>query len=140
MTTHTVLRLTLAEWMAEGERRFGKDMMDWQFVCPSCGNLAKPEEFRRFEAAGATPNSVTCECIGRYTGAKGAFDASKHKPCNYAGYGLFALSPVRVIQSDGHETHAFGFADAPESVPPLSPESAQAEQHGQPKKKKDFQR
>lgn len=137
---------TTEEWRAEGERRFGKNMMDWRFVCPICGNVASCEEFRQFESRGATPNSATCECIGRYTGGVGAFDDRKvgQKPCNYAGYGLFRLSPVRVIQ-EGKEIHTFAFAEPgqaavastePTPVITAPPESSTATKARiQPKKK-----
>lgn len=112
MPAFVLTKYTVAEWIAEGTRIFGADMLQWRFVCPSCGHIQTAEEFRPYgAAAGATANSVTCECIGRYTGAKDAF-VKGQQPCNYAGYGLFHLSPVRVIQEDGHETHAFAFADS----------------------------
>ncbi len=104
-------RMTKAEWMAEGTRLFGPNTDKWRFVCPSCGNLAAIEDFRQYKDRGATPDSATCQCIGRYTGAKGAFDAKKFKPCNYAGYGLFRLSPVVVLDGD-KEILSFEFEGA----------------------------
>ncbi len=106
------------QWRAKGERLFGADMMKWRFVCPICGNVASCEEFRQYADKGATPNSATCECIGRYTGAKDSFD-KKTKPCNYAGYGLFRLSPIRIDCGDV-ETHCFAFAE-PDRVGPPTP-------------------
>ena len=58
--------MTEAAWRAEGERRFGPDLMKWRFKCPICGNVATPEDFRQFKDAGANPNSAVQECIGRY--------------------------------------------------------------------------
>lgn len=103
-------RMSYKEWWAEGERRFGKDIMLWRFVCPSCGNIAAIADYRAFKEKGATPNSPTSECIGRYTGATDAFDSAQHKPCNYAGYGLIRISPIVVIQEDGQEIESFAFA------------------------------
>lgn len=107
-------RYTLAEWEAEGARRFGPDIMKWSFVCPICGNVASIEDFRPYKERGAMPNSATCECIGRYSRSKPAFGDRKkgEKPCDYAGYGLFRLSPVRVVHDDGKEMHSFAFADS----------------------------
>jgi hypothetical protein len=112
MPLETITKYALAEWRAEGERRFGPDYNLWKFVCPSCGNVASVGDFREHAKTGASPNSATEVCIGRYTGASGAFDPAKHRPCNYAGFGLFRLSPVRVIHEDGHESHCFAFAEA----------------------------
>jgi hypothetical protein len=105
----SILHYTEDQWRAEGERRFGRDMMKWRFVCPICGNIASCEDFRQYADKGATPNSATCECIGRYTGAKDSFDKNV-KPCKYAGYGLFRLSPIRIDRGDV-ETHCFAFAE-----------------------------
>lgn len=108
----SIRHYTEDQWRAEGERRFGPDMMKWRFICPICGNVASCEDFRQYADRGATPNSATCECIGRYTGAKDSFD-KKTKPCNYAGYGLFRLSPIRIDRANV-ETHCFAFAEPDE--------------------------
>ena len=41
---------------------------------------------------------------------------SKTGPCDYAGYGLFRLSPRRV-RIDGEIVHCFAFGPAPEAKP-----------------------
>jgi hypothetical protein len=100
-------------WLEEGKRRFGEDFMLWKFVCPVCKNVASLADFRA--AGAADPNSATQECIGRYRKERahpfGQGSDKVTQPCDYAGYGLFRLSPVRVVQSDGRETHSFAFAD-----------------------------
>jgi hypothetical protein len=117
---------THAEWLAEGERRFGPDFMNWRFVCPVCGNVATIIDFKPFADKGATPSSATSECIGRYTAGREAISGqnSKTRPCDYAGYGLFRLSPIRIIEADGKEIHSFAFdepklqsANAGEALP-----------------------
>jgi hypothetical protein len=126
----TLTTYTEAEWKAEGERRFGADVMKWRFVCPICKNIAAVEDFKPFK--GADPNSATCECIGRYKAGKPAFERKpRSKPCDYAGYGLFRLSPVRVIQDGGKEIHCFAFAEAPATASPASPGSQQDGAKGQ---------
>lgn len=103
-------------WEVEGTRRFGPDMLKWRFRCPSCGNVASPEDFRQFKDKGATPNSATANCIGRYTGAKTSVADlfGKHselpQPCNYAAYGLLRFGDT-VKADDGHDTPVFPFAD-----------------------------
>lgn len=72
------------EWRKEGERRFGKNPEDWKFKCPACGRINTGQEFRD---AGAEPDSMYCECIGRYDESKG---------CNWAAYGLFDICTVEV--------------------------------------------
>lgn len=103
--------MTKTEWEAEAERRFGPYSNNWKFVCPVCGNVQDPDDFRPYKDQGAQPDSCTKECLGRYTG-RGGFEGEG--PCNYAGYGLFRLSPIRVDCGDGKEPmHCFDFA--PES-------------------------
>lgn len=101
--------VSYADWVADGTCRFGPNMIDWKFACPVCGNVAATGDFRQYAAQGSIPNSATCECIGRYTGAKSAVKGIK--PCNYAGYGLFRLSPVRITMEPGVVVHAFAFAE-----------------------------
>ena len=100
--------MTKAEWKAEGERRFGKDIMKWRFVCPSCGHVASLQDWKD---AGAPANAAAFSCVGRWLGeAREAFfvaDKTKPGPCNYAGGGLIGLNPLEV---DGE--HYFDFAEA----------------------------
>lgn len=106
-------KMTHAEWKAEGQRRFGTDPLEWQFVCPSCGHVANVKDWK---TAGAPEGAVAFSCVGRYTGdGKAAADkAFKHAggPCNYTGGGLFRLNPVEVDFEDGSEPmQVFAFAE-----------------------------
>ena len=83
---------TAEEWLAEGERLFGKDYTKYRFKCPKCGNIATGQEFKD---AGAEPNSMYCECIGRHVKGKG---------CDWAAYGLFDICKVHV---DGQPVFEF---------------------------------
>jgi hypothetical protein len=89
---------TKAEWLSEGERLFGKNFEDYKFVCPRCKRINTGREFKD---AGAEPNAMYCECIGRYDKTKG---------CDWAAYGLFDICTVHV---DGHPV--FEFADGENS-------------------------
>lgn len=95
------------DWVKRGTQLFGPDMMKWRFVCPACGNIAAVEDFRPFKNKGAKPDSATHDCIGRYDGHLHV-DMGAGKPCNYTGYGLFDLCPVRVIDN-GEEIRCFAF-------------------------------
>lgn len=108
-------RMMKAEWMAEGERRFGPDYFHWKFVCPICGNVSEVSQYK--DAGASDPNSAYQNCIGRFTGTKNkAFPSEgekRGKPCNYALYGLLRLPGVIVIDEDheNRETLAFAFAE-----------------------------
>lgn len=112
-----IKEITKTEWLAEGTRLFGIDFEDWRFQCPVCHTVSAVKDYEQYARLGAGPNSATCECIGRYSGAK---DMAS-KPCNYAGYGLFRLSPVRVLDDSAPEPplsliapktiHCFAFAE-----------------------------
>lgn len=124
---HEIIEMTLLEWQDEAKRRFGENHMKWKFVCPVCGHVAAVGDFEQYAEQGSTPSSATNECIGRYIpGSSEAFGQTiATKPCNYAGYGLFRLSPVRVHQPDIKDpTHCFAFAepDLEQPVPELQAE------------------
>jgi hypothetical protein len=101
------VELTHDEWMAEGTKRFGADMMSWRFVCPRCGHVATPADWR---AAGAPQSAAAFSCVGRWLPGEPR-DAFKPGPgpCNYAGGGLFRLNPVHVLE-DGKRHEVFAFA------------------------------
>lgn len=104
-------RMTLCEWEAEGQALFGEDKLLWRFVCPVCGHAQRPIDFLPHKDRGAKPDSAHQECIGRYTGGRSAFYADPGAgPCDYAGYGLFRLSPIVVVLDDGKEVMAFDFS------------------------------
>jgi hypothetical protein len=110
--------MTHDEWMAEGKRRFGEDFYNWKFVCPICKNVASVGDFAKYKDRGATPDSATQVCIGRFTDSKFvAFPAEGQKlgkPCNYALFGLFRLPGVIVTGSpytEGKDRMAFAFAE-----------------------------
>jgi hypothetical protein len=97
--------VTYDEWHAEGRRRFGDDEAQWQFICPSCGHIAKAQDWIDLGAQSA----IAYSCVGRWTPApKRMFN--RPGPCNYAGGGLFALNPVQVVDGDV-VMHVFEFAD-----------------------------
>jgi hypothetical protein len=105
--------LTHEEWLAEAERRFGADAMQWKFVCPICGHVASVQEYKD---AGAKENAVAYSYIGRFTNTgRKAFGDNRAPdiaatPCDYTTGGLFNLSPVTVIL-EGKPRRCFEFAD-----------------------------
>lgn len=96
---------TKEEWFAEGERRFGKDFMNWKFECPMCGHVATVIEYK--EVGAKNPNCAYVECIGRYTGQPSPGKAIGNG-CDWAAYGLFGI-PKGGVMVDGQ--HIFDFAD-----------------------------
>lgn len=100
--------MTKLEWLAEGKRRFGDDLMSWRFVCPSCGHVATPMDWK---AAGAAEGEVAFSCVGRHLDAPSDAFGCGPGPCNYAGGGLFQINPIEVVYSDGSSDHVFAFAE-----------------------------
>lgn len=98
-----MVKQTLAEWRAEGIRRFGKDPANWAFRCPACGREFRIQEFLEL---GAGPNDAIQNCIGRFNGhMRPPNQADDGLGCDWAAYGLFqTLGKGRVvIAEDGSE-------------------------------------
>jgi hypothetical protein len=100
-------KVTLEQYLAEGESLYGPNRYKWKFRCPSCGHVAAAEDWR---AAGAPENAVAFSCVGRWLPKSEEMLSKAGGPCNYAGGGLFKLNPV--IVTDGEKEHSFfEFAD-----------------------------
>ena len=105
--------MTKGEWLDKGRKLFGPDISKWRFVCPICKNVASVDDYRQYKSQGATPESATHNCIGRYTeNPRRAFGdnpkETPEKPCDYSGYGLFNFCPVEVIEG-AEKHHCFAF-------------------------------
>ncbi len=99
---------TQAEWQAEGERRFGPDMLTWKFACPNCGNVAAIADFKPYRHMGADANAATLACIGLFTGVR----PGSARPCHYLALkDDRALCPVAVLIPSGAVVPCFAFAE-----------------------------
>lgn len=104
--------VSLSDWLAEGESRFGPDRMIWRFVCPACGVVATPLNWMK---VGAPLGAVAFACHGRWLPrCRAAFDPGPG-PCDYSGGGLFNLNPVEILDPETREVlcRKFDFAPAP---------------------------
>ena len=109
-----MIEMSIDEWNKAGEKLFGEDRMRWRFKCPSCGWVARTQDYRD---AGAPAGAVGFSCIGRYLDQEPAnmFDKPRiPRPCNYAGGGLIGLNPIDVYEiQEGEKVsllHVFQFA------------------------------
>jgi len=98
------------DWLAEGKRLFGEDMLAWKSKCPSCGNVASVQEYKDVGGPLAANNSFF-NCIGRYLPQeKKVYDILEKKgPCNYTSGGFFNLTPNQVVYPDGQKSSVFDF-------------------------------
>jgi hypothetical protein len=106
-------RMTLEEWETRGAELFGPDKMLWRFVCPSCGHIQAPEDFRPYKDK-AEPSTAYFSCIGRFDGHMRTEICSGESPCNYAGGGFIPLNPLTVVV-DGKERKIFAFDEGGDS-------------------------
>ncbi|MET8864637.1 VVA0879 family protein [Nonomuraea sp. NPDC004580] len=108
--------MTNADWRAEGTRRFGDDIQQWQFECASCGNIATPADFKTL---GADGRRAPFDCIGRVLKEiepERKIDGNS-QPCNWTTGGLFRLSSLWEVEAkNGQPSLVFPFADAPVAV------------------------
>lgn len=103
------------DWLMEGRKRFGDDMMSWKFVCPSCGYVISVRDWYDLEAP---EGAIAFSCIGRFLRdgdeqSKAYMRTFHHRggPCGYAGGGLIKLNPVVIVFPDGNRIGVFEFAD-----------------------------
>ena len=123
--TITKTQWTQAELVAEATARFGDDALKWSFRCPSCGDDATAQDFTN---AGADPNRVGQECVGRSLGAlKGAPTKDGRnrdgRGCDWAAYGLLRGPWVVVVPAEGgkpeREIGSFPLSPAPVEPEPV---------------------
>jgi hypothetical protein len=100
-----VKKIGVEEWRKEGERRFGKDLKQWKFVCPACKTVQSPQDLID---AGIVDDDeldsyLAFSCIGRFTEQK--------KGCDWTLGGLFQFHQTEVIRDDGKARKVFEFAE-----------------------------
>ena len=106
MNTQTdVQEMTLAEWRAEGEKRFGPEVKEWKFKCPRCGNVQTARDFLELMTEEETMTCFYFSCIGRWKEGTG---------CNWTLGGLFSIHKLVVVAEDAKRLPVFEFADVEE--------------------------
>lgn len=113
------MKLTQEELVAMATKRFSADPLRWAFVCPQCKDVATAADFK---AAGADPNRIGQECIGRSLGALsggptgdgGRTRASRG--CDWCAYGLFGGPWFVTISDEKGTRHVGSFALAEASA------------------------
>jgi hypothetical protein len=107
------VRITLEDWHKLAIEKFGMDPNKWKFTCPSCGHVQTRQDFLDL---GMSPRNVdtivSFSCIGRWNlrDVVGFCEKSKGSGCDYAGAGLFRISPYTVVLPTGEERPTFAFA------------------------------
>lgn len=89
---------TLEEWKADGEKLYGADFMNWEFICPTCKTILKPEMYK---GHADSPETAYTDCIGRFIPDQG---------CDWAAYGLFGTIKRVIHPESGNQTCVFDFA------------------------------
>lgn len=100
--------LTLESWQARGKELYGEQARAWRFKCPSCGNVATPQDFLntgidKEEAMRRTPQ----ECLKREAALKRGDRDLLPGECDWAAFGLFR-GPHFVV-CDGDKIPVFPF-------------------------------
>jgi len=109
---------TQDELVAELQKRFGPDPMDWAFICPSCGDIATVADFKAALAEHPIASRPLASdhigqiCIGRILGAPSRDEKYAGRGCDWAAFGLFR-GPEFVKVGD-REMPSFRIAPAPE--------------------------
>lgn len=94
-------QLTLSEWRAIAEPKFGTDIKQWKFKCCSCGGEQTLQDFIDAKVEKAE-EKFYFSCIGRYVKGKG---------CNWTLGGLFQIHQTEVISEEGKPVAVFEFSE-----------------------------
>jgi hypothetical protein len=101
--------MTQETFLAEAQRRFGTDVLDWRFVCPKCHTAQSVRELQdAVVAAGGSEDEVVkyvaFSCIGRFAGPNGP-------GCDWTLGGLFRIHTLEVVMPDGARRPTFELAE-----------------------------
>lgn len=96
-------QIKLNDWLDEGEKRFGKDKKQWQFVCPACKTVQKLQDLIDADVPKDDLDGYFAfSCIGRFTKGK--------KGCDWTLGGLLQSHKLEVVFEDGRKRKVFEFA------------------------------
>ncbi len=91
-----------ADWLKEGMRLYGPNMLDWRLKCPMCGH---EQTLRQFKDGGIdAERAITC-CASR-------FRLGGRRDCKWTTGGLLPIGGAYIVRSDCVPVLAFAFADA----------------------------
>lgn len=100
-------QMTLEEYMAEAEKRFGENRLDWKFVCPKCKTVQSARDFKEAGASQElTEGYIGFSCIGRI------IPPEKEIGCDWTLGGLFQFHDLEIIKEDGTTVPRFELAEA----------------------------
>ena len=97
--------IKLKDFIAEGEKSFGKDRKKWQFICPSCKTKQSFEDFKNHTEVKSKDiqDYLGFSCIGRYTKEKIG--------CDWTLGGFLRIHELEVETLDGEKHPRFELAD-----------------------------
>ena len=93
--------LSLKDWRKKGAQLFGKDIKDWKFKCPKCGEVQTLEDFIK-QGVKEPEEYFHFSCIGRFDKSRG---------CDWTLGGLFQIHKTEVVDSEGGKHRVFEFAE-----------------------------
>jgi len=110
-------RYTIEEWQAIGRRRFGDDVDDWKFTCPSCGLTQSRADFKAMGMGAMQADwYVGYSCIGHFRQTPpvvDAFDMNQGAGCRYQGGLAPNISPIEIQTGPEEWRPTFGFQPCP---------------------------
>jgi hypothetical protein len=99
--------MKLNDFIAEAETRFGKNPLDWKFVCPSCKTVQSGSDLvARGVPEERVQSIIGFSCIGRYDPLSG---------CDWSLGGLFRIHELEIEYDDGSPNRpCFELAEVPQ--------------------------
>ncbi len=94
------IQLNLNEWKKIGTEKFGTDIKNWKFKCPSCGGVQSLSDFLE-NKVNEPDGKFYFSCIGRWVNGRG---------CDWTLGGLLQIHTTEVISEEGKPVPVFDFA------------------------------
>ena len=116
--------ITQDKYFDEAKKRYGDNIDNWKFKCPSCGNAMTVGMYKEAAQVAGIKNysgQVAYSCIGRLMPNPVDMGVKGKGFCNYAGGGLFKLNPIPILRPMANGVvpekadidYFFDFADDP---------------------------
>lgn len=106
-----IIRISTENWRVLGQLLYGKDTMDWKFICPRCNRIQTAKDFLKYKDNDKVDSLLTANyhCLSRY-------DRVTDIKCYWTLDGVYRIHKLELKAKRDDGTYeispSFEFADA----------------------------